>query len=367
MSPHKCDFYASFAEAVPDCEVVQIADRPLGEDRKALGWECSLPTTFETVISPTPKLIRDIARQSPRVSLHIFCGMRWVPSIVEGLKAVGQSGAKLALMSEPRVREGWRGELRYLQSWLTEGRLRRTAAFVLAIGRNGPPWFASVGYPRERIFPFAYFVNPPASPPSACIDDKGGRGSRIRIGYLGRFVDAKGVFDLVAAAAAIGPKCQLHFGGCGEDEERLRAYCKTLGVDANFHGVIPMSEVGGFLGRLDVLVLASNTKDGWGAVVSEALMSGTAAVATHTVGASLVLDDTRLGRMVPIGQPAAIAAAILEQASEAAYEPSARFLRASLARSALSSSAGAVYLREIIRWSDGHAPRPAGFDLGVAV
>ncbi|MDP1045310.1 glycosyltransferase, partial [Klebsiella pneumoniae] len=66
------------------------------------------------------------------------------------------------------------------------------------------------------------------------------------------------------------------------------------------HGVLPMSDVNCFFRQVDVLVLASTTADdGWGVVVSEALMCGVAVVATATVGASVVLERSLFGRCVP--------------------------------------------------------------------
>jgi glycosyltransferase involved in cell wall biosynthesis len=264
-------------------------------------------------------------------------------------------------MSEPRVREGWKGEIRFLHSWLTEGWLRQRAEFVLAIGRNGPPWFFGVGYRQERIFPFAYFVDPPEYDVRLAVERSFGS-LPLRIGYLGRLVKMKGVFDLVEAAALLRDSCMLEIGGGGADEIPLRASCEDLKLNAKFRGVIPIAEVGRFLSNLDVLVLASTTKDdGWGVVVSEALLCGTAVVATACVGASLVLDDPSRGRVVPARSPGKIANAIMDLARGEGLGTAARARRVAWSSRVLGATGGAEHLLKIVAWSEGSLPRPSAF------
>lgn len=360
-SPHKAHFFSALARLAPDCQIVECAEQGLGADRSALGWSLDPAGNYRRVIAPDDRLVDEIVAGGRRETLHVFSGIRWVPTIVKGLAAVRRSGGRLAILSEPRVREGWRGELRFLQSWLMEGWLRRRAELVLAIGRNGPPWFAGVGYPAERIFPFAYFVDPPmvlAQPPRPSWET----GEPLQIGYLGRLVPAKGVRDIVRAAALLGKRPVIRVGGAGPDEARLQALSTELQVSAEFCGVIRMPMVGSFLAALDVLVLASRSKDdGWGVVVSEALMCGTAVVATNCAGASVVLDPTWLGRVVPASRPDLIAAAIADLSASHAFELAARERRAAWARSVLSATAGAQYLLKIVAWSEGERPRPMDF------
>jgi glycosyltransferase involved in cell wall biosynthesis len=331
------------------------------EDRKSLGWSVGRTYNYDKVVAPDDRLIDDLANAAQHETFHVFCGTRWVPTIVKGLAAVRRSGARFAIMAEPRVREGWKGEIRYFHSWLTEGWLRRNASFVLAIGRNGPPWFSSVGYAPDRIFPFAYFVDTP----ECAVEGGNGRrhGARpLRIGYLGRLVAMKGVFDLVAAVALLGEPCNLEIGGGGPDEARLRASCDAAKLDTRFHGVIPIAEVGRFLSNLDVLVLASTTTDdGWGVVVSEALMCGTAVVATDCVGASMVLDDPKRGRVVPARSPHEIADAIMDIAGCGGFDSTARSNRAAWSKQVLGATGGAQYLLDIVAWSEGTSPRPTAF------
>ena len=135
-SPHKSDLFTRLAALAPDIEVICCADTALPQARREQGWSVPEAAGWRTVIAPDARQIAQLVGEARETTLHIFSGIRWVPSIVAGLAEVRRTGARFALLAEPRVREGWRGALRFAQSWFTEGWLRRRAAFVLAIGRK---------------------------------------------------------------------------------------------------------------------------------------------------------------------------------------------------------------------------------------
>lgn len=358
-SPHKIDFFVALATIAPSIEVICCANSELTDERKVQGWSIKPTKAFRTIVAPSQAAIDKLVGEHANSTLHIFSGIRWVPIVVAGLKAVKRNRARFAIMSEPRVREGWKGSLRFLHSWLTETWLRHHAEFVLAQGKNGPPWFRSVGYPEARIFPFAYFVDPPKQ--LASTDEKPRDADRpIQIGYVGRLVKMKGVFDLVAATEKLGSSAQLGIVGSGPEEQALKTACAELQLDAKFIGVLPIQEVGGFMRKLDVLVLASTEKDGWGVVVSEALMCGTAVIATPCVGASLVLNESIFGSCVPAGSPESIADAVRDLHASGLFSAEARIKRQTLARARLSAEGGARHLMDIVGWrfSGGVRPHP---------
>lgn len=360
LSPHKVDFFTAIKNINPSIEVICCANSNLSIERQAQGWNIQASDKFLTILSPSQAEIDQLIIDQLDTTLHVFSGIRWVPSIVAGLKSVKRNRAKFAIMSEPRVREGWKGELRFLHSWFTEGWLRKNAQFVLAQGGNGPSWFKSVGYPENRIFPFAYFIDPPKH--LNLLNNKLGNPIHpIRVGYVGRLVEMKGVFDLVDAVAKLGTVAQLSIVGSGSEEQVLRARCQQLQLEVNFLGVMPMHDVSNFMSELDVLVLASTSKDGWGVVVSEALMAGTAVIATPFVGASVVLDRALFGKCVSAKSPESIAQAIIELHSHDAFSIENRVQRSDLARNCLSAESGAQHFLDIINWRFLQAVRPSPF------
>ncbi|NBK99785.1 MAG: hypothetical protein EOM50_17595, partial [Erysipelotrichia bacterium] len=192
ISPHKTDFIDQVAKLIPSIEVIYCAEENLPEERIKLGWSIYNDYEYKQYIRPSYSDIKKLACFEPKKTLHIFSGIRWVPTIVSALKEVKRSGAFFGLMSEPRVREGVKGSLRLIHSWITEAWLKKNTKFVLAIGSNGPPWFKSVGYPSSRIFPFAYFINDQQF--NGVIRQHDNKSTEfIRIGYIGRLVKMKGI------------------------------------------------------------------------------------------------------------------------------------------------------------------------------
>jgi glycosyltransferase involved in cell wall biosynthesis len=392
VSPHKSAFIGAVAEALgPSVDVVCVAHEDVPQDRQALGWNsgqspnevvaggtgvaCGGVTTcsrYRTIVAPCGDDISALVAQGGVQCLHVFSGIRWFSTIKRGLAEVRRRGSPFAVMSEPRDDAGMKGTARFIQSWATEGWLRRNAQFVLAIGRHGPPWFRSVGYAAERVFPFAYFL--PLSSAIAERDQRdGGSGSdavsvapclgdavvreraseaghKIEVAYIGRLIESKGVGYLLPAIAALGARARLTLIGAGPLRETLGEQARALGIEVGFAGVLPIDVVQRRMRDFDVLVLPSLTKDdGWGAVVSEALLAGTAAIASSYAGASILLDEPSNGRIVPPGDSEAIARAIADLADRDVLTPNARAGRMSWAVARLSAQAGASHFLQIVR------------------
>jgi glycosyltransferase involved in cell wall biosynthesis len=105
----------------------------------------------------------------------------------------------------------------------------------------------------------------------------------IKIGFIGRLTEEKGIFDLVDACKLLiaeGQNIELHLAGGGSLEKDL---------NNNFiikHGVIPHIEAHHFYQKIDILVLPSHTKKFWkeqfGRVLVEATASGTPVVGSSS-------------------------------------------------------------------------------------
>ncbi len=69
----------------------------------------------------------------------------------------------------------------------------------------------------------------------------------------------------------------------------------------NFRGFMPNEAIRSQISGADLLVLPSNEKEGWGAVISEALMVGVPVVCSHYCGASVLINNHELGRVFEAG------------------------------------------------------------------
>ncbi|MFA5451401.1 MAG: glycosyltransferase [Dehalococcoidales bacterium] len=358
-SPHKSHFFAALSKEIPQIKIICCYDAEMLSSRSALGWEDKKPEGVINFTSPDYETICSLISGEIETTLHVFSGIRWVRTINTAISLAKKNDAKYCIWHEPREIEGWKGKLRLVHSWLTEKYHRKNSLAVLAIGRNGPRWFKWAGYNSCKIIPFAYFVDPP-SVLFLSTDTRNDR-RKIRVGYLGRLVKMKGIYDIVDALTFIESDVDLSFAGDGIERERLEDYCASKGVNSKFYGVLKISEIGGFLSNVDVLVVPSTSNDGWAVVVSESLMAGVPVVCTELVGASVLLEDDSFGRIVSVNNPRQISNAIVDLRDSGAFTTHSKIHRSRRAISILSAEAGANYFSGIISWLEGKSEKPSEF------
>lgn len=97
----------------------------------------------------------------------------------------------------------------------------------------------------------------------------------------------------------------------GDMEAQLRAQAARLGLTERVHfiGPVPPEDLKWPLSAADVFVLATRN-EGWANVILEAMACGLPVVATDVGGNREVVADTRLGRIVPFGDQAALCDAL---------------------------------------------------------
>lgn len=356
LSPHKTYFYRQVQLHRQVNTVRYIADRPLSDDRRRQGWDGEAPDGLDVAIAPSDDEIEDIIQRCPEDAVHILSGFRGFRTLEVALRSLLRHGRRFAIQQEPRVLDDWRGPVRLAQSLLTEGDIRKHAEFILAIGRNGPRWFRLAGYDRERIFPFAYFVPAPrASEPQRV------RVEEVRVAYVGRLERLKGVHLLLGALPQIEDGIEIHIAGVGALDADVRAAAAT-DARVSFHGRLAMHEVHAFLSGMDILVAPSISEDdGWGVVVSEALMSGCSVLASHKVGASICLDHPSRGQVLNTLTSEALALGLNNLARDRRRHPAPKAPIQSWAHERLTDKAGASTLLNIIDLVRNRAPRGSVF------
>jgi glycosyltransferase involved in cell wall biosynthesis len=137
------------------------------------------------------------------------------------------------------------------------------------------------------------------------------------IGFAGRLVPEKGVHVLLQALAAVVaqvPQVRLLIAGQGSEEASLRRLAEQLGVAANIDwlGHIPREEMEQQFDRAWVQVVPSMWEEPFGNVSTEAMMRGTALIASKVGAQPEIILDGKTGFLVPPGDVDALANALCQ-------------------------------------------------------
>ena len=133
--------------------------------------------------------------------------------------------------------------------------------------------------------------------------------------YVGRLVQAKGVFDLLSAYATLPQETRqevgLVFAGDGEERERLlQASRKIDSGKVIFPGFLQKDDLPALYALAEVLVLPTHS-DTWGLVVNEALACGLPVIVTNVAGcAADLVRHGEDGFVVPARDSAALSQTI---------------------------------------------------------
>ena len=149
-------------------------------------------------------------------------------------------------------------------------------------------------------------------------------------GVAGRLVEDKGHIHLMKAVVRLrgaGPRIILAFAGLGPLETSLRQSARDLGLaeDVKFLGF--RTDIADVQAAFDVSILPSVGCDASSAALKEAMALGIPVIASDIGGARTIVADGVTGRIVPPGDPAALADALREAIDHPA-EARARAVRA---------------------------------------
>lgn len=198
--------------------------------------------------------------------------------------------------------------------------IRSCQGFVVP-GISAAEYLASFGVAKEKIFvaPNAVDVERFAriAEETRCASshrDRLGLPERYFL-YVGRFVRAKGIFDLLTAYAKLPESARkvvgLVFVGDGEEREELMWRSRQIKGRVLFPGFVQRDELAAFYAWADALIFPTHS-DPWGLVVNEAIACGLPVITSEVAGctADLVHDGVN-GYVIGVGQPENLSQAML--------------------------------------------------------
>jgi len=352
ISPHMAGLAVALARR--GCDVTYIAQQRLSEDRARQGWSEPSLAGVRLQMVDSRAAVADCVAAAPAISIHLCGGLRGNRLIQIAESALARRRLRQWLIMETVDDASWQGALRRLEYSRLFRRWRGRLQGVLAIGHATPEWVAARGTPAARVFPFAYFLPGDETTPPDLKEQAG----PFRFLFAGQLIERKRLGVLMDCMRALMESdFRLAVVGSGSLERLLRELAaKALPGRVDWIGALPMAAVAAEMARADCLVLPSR-HDGWGAVISEALMAGTPAICSDACGAAGVVRASGRGGVFARDDRAGLVR-LLEQAIENGRPPSVE--RASLAAWArcLGADAGADYLLRILDHGDGQGARP---------
>jgi glycosyltransferase involved in cell wall biosynthesis len=136
------------------------------------------------------------------------------------------------------------------------------------------------------------------------------------VAFAGRLSREKGADVLLRAFVGIvrrTPEARLLLAGTGPEQGALRARVSELGLDGHVTllGHLAQPEIQSRFAGAWVQAVPSFWEEPFGLVAAEAMMRGTAVVASHAGGLSEIVRHGRTGFLVPPGDTEALSAALL--------------------------------------------------------
>ena len=327
--------------------------------RSEMGWVMPDYGKAHVSVGLTETMADSVVREAGPQAIHVFSGISAYPQIQRAFVQSSASRRK-GIMSECPPREGLRGRARWAAGKVNHLRYSRQIGFVLGMGDHAGIWYRSLGYAPEKVFDFAYYPPLPESASSGTGAVKSNFWqSGTRLLFIGQLIPRKGVDLLIAALAENRAGAwSLQIVGVGAMEQTLREQVQSLGLAdrVTFHGALPNDEAMAALASADMLILPSRF-DGYGAVVSEALLRGIPVICSSECGARQnVVENPECGNVFRT-QEQLVAQLAMAISAGRLTEQRSELIKV-WARQSISPAAGARYFLNIINHLYDGAPRP---------
>lgn len=188
------------------------------------------------------------------------------------------------------------------------------------------------------------------------------RGQPFTVGFAGRLVAEKGVFDLLGATGKLDPPVRLLFVGDGPLRAEVQ-HCSLPNGTVEVWSDVPHDRMPDAFSEMDVLVLPSRTTARWaeqfGRVLVEALCCGVPVIGSSSGEIPWVIQSTSGGFVFPEGDIDALAS-LLARLRDAPAEREALAARGGeQARALFGIQAAANALDTALRHAIGTASRSA--------
>jgi len=353
ISPHMAGL--ATALAAKGCAVTYVAETTMTAGRAQQGW--SVPELGSVVLrmAISDSEARALAQGAPAESVHICQGIRSNGRVGIAQHVLENRALRQWVVMETVDDGGVQGVLKRLEYARLFFRWRNSLEGVLATGHTTTDWVVARGVSAHRVHPFAYFL-PDVEYGAVHAARTSGP---FRFLFVGQFIKRKRLGALIRALRGLIDRreFELLVVGSGPLEIQWKEEANAaLPGRVRWIGRLPQDEVPAVMVQADCLVLPSR-HDGWGAVVSEALMVGVPVICSDACGAAAAVNASGVGGAFRVNDAADLQAHLHRAMQEGPLAPAERRRLARWA-SSLGASAGADYLLKIIAYRKGVEDRP---------
>lgn len=341
VSPHMAHLAIDLAQR--GYKVVYVAETSMSADRAAQGWS---PPEMPNVVlhfAHNQREVTGLVLNAAENSIHICQGVRRNGIVGAAQRALARRSLRQWVVMETVKNSGILAFARRLIYTRIFSRKLPTLEGILATGYQTKAWLRDRGVPDGKIYPFAYFLPQLNGTLARVPPDK-----PFTFLFVGRLIQLKRLdWVLEALSQMVHSEFQLVIVGAGTQERILKKRAETLLPGrTTWLGQLVMDKIPNVMQQADCLVLPS-AHDGWGAVVSEAMLVGTPVVCSSTCGAAGVVKMSGFGNVFDARSRSRLTEALRGELRKGRVTEKDRNALASWAL-CLSTKAGAQYLQNIL-------------------
>jgi len=321
-------------------EVFYAYEMKISSERRALGWVPPVLDGVKFINVQSADDVHDLLHEVGLQACHLMQGVRGNGIVGVAQKIFKKKNIKFSVILETIDDRGIVGFLKniYYSLYL----LRFPAVRYYCIGRKTLDWMCSRGVSKNKLRPFAYFLGVDVSSDVCKAENK------FSFIFVGRLVPLKRVDLLIQALSLlVRYDFNLKIVGNGDQFESLKILADAILPNrVSWLGILPSDKVMREIESADCLVLPSSY-DGWGAVVSEALLCGTRVICSDACGASIVVNNPEAGNVFEAGNFREVASLLEVQLIKGMQTPENRLKLRNWA-TCLNAKSGADYLEKCI-------------------